>query len=78
MRSSSSFITERKESVVDDVSRGEEGVGDQEHAESDAGGANWTMMCNLVSNLVLWGDPFLLLGRLHSVVDLRSTPLVLS
>ena len=67
VRSSSSFIIERNESAVDDVSRGEEEVGDREHAESDAGGANWTMMCNLVSNSVLWGDPFLLLGRLHSV-----------
>ena len=44
----SSLITEKKELAVDDVSRGEEGVGDRECVESDAGEANWTMMCSSV------------------------------
>ena len=44
VRSISSSMAERKESVEDSVSRGEEGVGDGERVESDAGGANWTMM----------------------------------
>ena len=41
-------MMETKEFDDDDVSRGEEGVGDSERAESDAGEANWTMMHDLV------------------------------
>jgi hypothetical protein len=43
-----SSMTETKEFADDDVSRGEEGVGDSERVESDAGEANWTMMHGLV------------------------------
>jgi hypothetical protein len=39
---------ETKESADDDVSRGEEEVGDRLRVESDAGEANWTMMHKLV------------------------------
>ena len=43
--SSDSLSMERKESLDDSVSRGEEGAEDCELVESDAGEANWTMMC---------------------------------
>jgi hypothetical protein len=49
---------ERKESVEDGRSEGEEGVGGREWEESEAGVANWTMMHGVGLDSVLEGRSF--------------------
>jgi hypothetical protein len=51
-------MAEWKESAIDEVSRGEEGVVDEEHVESDAGEANWTMVREFVLGLGPLGGSF--------------------
>jgi hypothetical protein len=63
---------ERKESVEDGRSEGEEGVGGREWEESEAGVANWTMVHGVGLDSVLGGDPFLLLGRLRPVSSRKT------